>query len=136
MLLSTRGWRLTSSSLRAGSQAASRVSLAHCQPRRACTMAASTEAKPKKQKQQQQTKKGGGGGGGGFKALTSREADFSSWYQEVIAAADLVDQSPVKGCMVIKPSGMALWEAIREDLDKRIKASGAQNAYFPLFIPD
>merc|ERR1719502_214924 len=132
MLLSTRGWRLTSSSLRAGSQAASRVSLAHCQPRRACTMAASTEAKPKKQKQQQQTKKGQGGG---LKGLTSRDTDFSQWYQEVIAAADLVDQSPVKGCMVIKPTGMAIWDAVRDDLDKRIKASGAQNAYFPLFIP-
>ena len=46
----------------------------------------------------------------------------------MIAGADLVDQSPVKGCMVIKPYGMGLWEAIREDLDRRIKASGAQNA--------
>ena len=53
----------------------------------------------------------------------------------MIAAADLVDQSPVKGCMVIKPTGMALWESIREDMDRRIKAAGAQNAYFPLFIP-
>ena len=95
-------------------------------------------APPAKKKQQQKKGgKGGGkaGGGGGFKGLTPRAEDFSQWYQEVIAAADLVDQSPVKGCMVIKPSGMALWEAIRDDLDGRIKASGAQNAYFPLFIP-
>jgi len=90
-------------------------------------MAADLASKPKKQQKGQK--------GGGLKALTSREEDFSQWYQEVIAAADLVDQSPVKGCMVIKPNGMALWEAIRDDLDKRIKASGAQNAYFPLFIP-
>lgn len=93
-----------------------------------------------KQQQQQQQKRGGGkggrgGGGFGDKALTSRDADFSAWYLEVIAAADLVDSSPVKGCMVIKPYGMGLWEAIRDDLDARIKASGAQNAYFPLFIP-
>ena len=100
-----------------------------------CTaVAAETESAPKKQKQQKK-KGGGGGGGGGNKGLTTREADFSLWYQEVIAGADLVDQSPVKGCMVIKPYGMGLWESIRDDLDKRIKASGAQNAYFPLFIP-
>ena len=100
----------------------------------ACAALAEKEASgEKKQKQKQQQKKGGGGGGN--KGLTSRETDFSQWYQEVIAAADLVDQSPVKGCMVIKPYGMGLWESIREDLDRRIKKSGAQNAYFPLFIP-
>ena len=53
----------------------------------------------------------------------------------MIAAGDLAEQSPVKGCMVIRPTGMALWENLREQLDKRIKATGAQNAYFPLFIP-
>ena len=52
-----------------------------------------------------------------------------------INAGDLVDGSPVKGCMVIKPNGMALWEAVRDDLDARIKATGCRNAYFPLFIP-
>merc|ERR1719247_2689151 len=70
-----------------------------------------------------------------MKGLTSREQDFSVWYQDVISAADLVDGSPVKGCMVIKPTGMAIWDAVRDDLDRRIKAAGAQNAYFPLFIP-
>ena len=102
-----------------------------------CSMcAAATEEKPKKKQQQQQKKKGGGGGGGqGPKGITPRGVDFSAWYNEVIAAADLVDQSPVKGCMVIKPYGMGLWEAVRSDLDARIKASGAENAYFPLFIP-
>ena len=83
--------------------------------------------------------KGGGGGnakGGGSKeGLTTRAEDYSQWYQEVIAAGDLAEQSPVKGCMVIRPTGMALWENLREQLDKRIKATGAQNAYFPLFIP-
>ena len=78
---------------------------------------------------------GGGGGGNNTKGLTPRQTDYSAWYQEVIAAADLVDQSPVKGCMVIRPNGMALWDAVRADLDARIRASGAQNAYFPLLIP-
>ena len=109
--------------------------------------------------------------------IAPRDENYSQWYLDVIAAADLVDNSPVKGCMVIKPYGMvralrcwacamcpacrpaglpvsitpqrahapllssaplwtqALWDALREELDKRIKASGAQNAYFPLFIP-
>lgn len=67
--------------------------------------------------------------------ITPRDENYSQWYLDVIAAADLVDQSPVKGCMVIKPYGMALWDALRDELDKRIKANGAQNAYFPLFIP-
>ena len=109
-------------------------------------VAAAAAAKPAKQPKQQKGGKqdggdggggvgGGGGGGGGFKAITSRAEDFSQWYLEVIAAADLVDQSPVKGCMVIKPNGIAIWEAIRDDMDKRIKATGTQNAYFPLFIP-
>ena len=92
-------------------------------------------APPQKKKSKPPQKKNNNGGGGGQRGLTPRATDFSAWYQEVIAAADLVDQSPVKGCMVIKPNGMALWDALREDLDRRIKASGAQNAYFPLFIP-
>ena len=100
--------------------------------------AASAEARPQKSGGKKQGKGGGGkggGGGGGQQGLTARSTDFSQWYQDVIVAADLVDQSPVKGCMVIKPTGMAIWDAVRDDLDKRIKASGAQNAYFPLFIP-
>lgn len=55
--------------------------------------------------------------------------------QDVIHEADLVDRSPVRGCMVIKPRGMELWDELRKDLDVRIKNTGAQNAYFPLFIP-
>ena len=108
---------------------------------RACaTEAAPAAEKPKKQKQQQKQQKGGGKGGkggkgGGLPGLTARSADYSAWYNEVIAAGDLVDQSPVKGCMVLKPNGMALWDAVRNDLDKRIQATGTKNAYFPLFIP-
>jgi prolyl-tRNA synthetase len=65
----------------------------------------------------------------------TRADDYSRWYQYVIASADLAEASPVKGCMVIKPHGYAVWEALRDELDARIKASGAKNAYFPLLIP-
>jgi prolyl-tRNA synthetase len=68
-------------------------------------------------------------------AITPREQDYSQWYLDVIAAADLIDSSPVRGCMVIRPHGFAVWEAIRDDLDRRFKATGHVNAYFPLFIP-
>ncbi len=71
----------------------------------------------------------------GSSPITPRAEDYSRWYQDVIAQADLVDSSPVRGCMVIKPHGYAVWEAIREDLDARFKATGHVNAYFPLFIP-
>eukprot|EP00327_Prymnesium_parvum_P034370 CAMPEP_0195610946 /NCGR_PEP_ID=MMETSP0815-20121206/10079_1 /TAXON_ID=97485 /ORGANISM="Prymnesium parvum, Strain Texoma1" /LENGTH=566 /DNA_ID=CAMNT_0040750967 /DNA_START=9 /DNA_END=1709 /DNA_ORIENTATION=- len=73
--------------------------------------------------------------GGASQGLTPRATDYSAWYNEVIAAGELVDQSPVKGCMVLKPHGMALWDAVRDELDGRIKRTGARNAYFPLFIP-
>lgn len=65
----------------------------------------------------------------------TREQDYPEWYQEVIKAADLAENSPVRGCMVIKPWGYGLWESIQRELDRRIKASGHENAYFPLFIP-
>ncbi|MGB3469451.1 MAG: proline--tRNA ligase [Erythrobacter sp.] len=69
-------------------------------------------------------------------ALNSRRADdFSKWYQEVISAADLAEESGVRGCMVIKPWGYGIWERIQRLLDDRIKAAGVQNTYFPLFIP-
>jgi len=68
--------------------------------------------------------------------LTSRDKDFSAWYLDVIAAADLAEHSPVKGSMIIKPYGFALWEQIRDTLDTQIKATGHQNAYFPLLIPE
>lgn len=65
----------------------------------------------------------------------TREEDFPEWYQQVIKAADLAENSPVRGCMVIKPWGYGLWENIQKQLDARIKETGHQNAYFPLFIP-
>ena len=65
----------------------------------------------------------------------TRAEDYSEWYQQVIKAADLAEPSPVRGCMVIKPWGCGLWENIRRVLDVMFKATGHQNAYFPLFIP-
>lgn len=65
----------------------------------------------------------------------TREEDYPEWYQQVIRAADLADHSPVRGCMVIKPWGYAIWEKIQTTLDAMIKATGHKNAYFPLFIP-
>ena len=69
------------------------------------------------------------------KEITSREKDYSQWYNDLIIKAGLADYSAVRGCMVIKPYGFALWENMRDQLDKRFKQTGHQNAYFPLFIP-
>jgi prolyl-tRNA synthetase len=68
--------------------------------------------------------------------ITPRAQDFSQWYQDIVLNARLADYSPVKGCMVIRPNGYSIWERIQQDLDRRIKKSGARNAYFPLFIPE
>ncbi|MGH3930384.1 MAG: proline--tRNA ligase [Pseudonocardiaceae bacterium] len=68
--------------------------------------------------------------------LTSQSTDFPRWYQDVIARAELAENGPVRGTMVIRPTGYALWERMQRELDDRIKAVGAQNAYFPLFIPE
>lgn len=69
-------------------------------------------------------------------ALTVKRADdFAQWYQEVISAADLAEESGVRGCMVIKPWGFGIWERIQHLMDRRIKAAGVENCYFPLFIP-
>ncbi|MBW1866534.1 MAG: proline--tRNA ligase [Deltaproteobacteria bacterium] len=65
----------------------------------------------------------------------TREEDYSEWYQQVVKASDLAERSPVRGCMVIKPWGYALWENIVRILDDMFKATGVKNAYFPLFIP-
>jgi prolyl-tRNA synthetase len=67
--------------------------------------------------------------------LTRRADDFPRWYQDVISKAELADNGPVRGTMVIRPYGYGLWERMQQDMDTRIKAVGAQNAYFPLFIP-
>src|SRR3954464_6080732 len=68
--------------------------------------------------------------------ITPRSQDFSRWYLDVVRRAELADYSPVKGCMVIRPYGYAIWELIQRELDARIKATGHVNAYFPLFIPE
>ncbi|MEO8139819.1 MAG: proline--tRNA ligase [Gemmatimonadota bacterium] len=69
------------------------------------------------------------------KALTTRAQDFSAWYNEVIMRAELADYSPVRGCMVIRPNGYAIWEQMQRALDDMFKEHGVQNAYFPLLIP-
>src|SRR4051812_23791069 len=68
--------------------------------------------------------------------LTSKSEDFPKWYQDVVAKAELADNGPVRGTMVIRPYGYAIWERMQAELDRRIKDAGAQNAYFPLFIPE
>jgi prolyl-tRNA synthetase len=70
------------------------------------------------------------------RVLTPRAEDFPRWYQDVVAKAELADNGPVRGTMVIRPTGYALWERMQAEMDARIKAAGAQNAYFPLFIPE
>ena len=68
--------------------------------------------------------------------LTPQDTDFPRWYQDVLAKAELAENGPVRGTMVIRPWGYAIWERIQAEIDTRIKAAGAQNAYFPLFIPE
>ncbi len=68
--------------------------------------------------------------------ITKRTEDYSKWYTDVIAAAELADYAPVKGCMIIRPNGYAIWEKMQAALDKMFKDTGHQNAYFPLFIPE
>ncbi len=67
--------------------------------------------------------------------MTKRAENYSQWYNDLVVKADLAEQSPVRGCMVIKPYGFAIWEKMRDQLDKMFKATGVQNAYFPLLIP-
>ena len=69
------------------------------------------------------------------KKLTSREKDYSQWYNELVQSADLAENSGVRGCMVIKPYGYAIWEKMQAELDKKFKETGHENAYFPLLIP-
>jgi prolyl-tRNA synthetase len=70
------------------------------------------------------------------RVLTPRADDFPRWYQDLIAKAELADNGPVRGTMVIRPTGYAIWEHMQAEMDARIKEAGAQNAYFPLFIPE
>ena len=69
------------------------------------------------------------------KKLTKREEDYSKWYNELVVKADLAENSAVRGCMVIKPYGYAIWEKMQAELDRMFKETGHQNAYFPLFVP-
>ena len=93
----------------------------------------SEQQQPKKQQLQ-----GGGGNKGGGKAdspITPRAKDYSRWYLDIVREAQLADHSAVRGCMVIRPNGYAIWEKMQRELDDRFKATGHTNAYFPLFIP-
>jgi prolyl-tRNA synthetase len=67
--------------------------------------------------------------------ITPRAQDYPQWYQDIIAAAELVDQAPVRGCWILRPNGYAIWELIQRDLDRRFKEQGVQNVYFPVLIP-
>ena len=69
------------------------------------------------------------------KNITARDADYSKWYNDIVQQADLAENSGVRGCMVIKPYGYAIWEKMQAALDKKFKDTGHVNAYFPLFIP-
>ncbi|GGG90710.1 proline--tRNA ligase [Polaribacter pacificus] len=69
------------------------------------------------------------------KKLTTREEDYSKWYNELVVKADLAENSAVRGCMVIKPYGYAIWEKMQAELDRMFKETGHENAYFPLFVP-
>ena len=70
------------------------------------------------------------------KGITSKETDYSAWYNELILKSELADYAPVKGCMVIRPHGYAIWEKMRDGLDKMFKDTGHANAYFPMLIPE
>lgn len=69
-------------------------------------------------------------------AITSMDEDFAQWYTDVVKKAELIDYTSVKGCMVIKPAGYAIWELIQKQLDERFKATGVENVYLPMFIPE
>ena len=69
-------------------------------------------------------------------AITSMDEDFAKWYTDVVKKAELVDYSSVKGCMIIRPYGYAIWENIQKDLDARFKKTGHENIYMPLLIPE
>ena len=87
----------------------------------------------KQQKQKQPQNNNNGDDNSDF--ITARSVDYSKWYNDIIRVTELAETSPVRGCMVIKPWGMSLWDKVRTELDDRIKARGAENAYFPLLIP-
>ena len=67
--------------------------------------------------------------------ITARDVDFAQWYTDVVKKAELIGYTSVKGCMVFKPAGYAIWENIKAELDRRFKETGVQNVYLPMFIP-
>ena len=69
-------------------------------------------------------------------AITSMDVDFAQWYTDVVKKAELCDYSSVKGCMIIKPAGYAIWEQIQRQLDAEFKKTGVENVYMPMFIPE
>ena len=69
-------------------------------------------------------------------AITSMDEDFAQWYTDIVKKAELIDYTSVKGCMVIKPAGYAIWELLQRQLDERFKEAGVQNVYLPMFIPE
>ena len=69
-------------------------------------------------------------------AITSMDVDFAQWYTDVVKKAELCDYASVRGCMVIKPAGYAIWENIQKELDRRFKETGVENVYLPMFIPE
>jgi len=93
------------------------------------------QQQPKKKKQNQQQNQKPTNDDAESDYITPRAENYSRWYNDIIRVCDLADDSPVRGCMVIKPWGMSLWDSIKNDLDARIKEHGAENAYFPLLIP-
>ena len=68
--------------------------------------------------------------------ITSMDVDFAQWYTDVVKKAELTDYTSVKGCMVIKPAGYAIWENIQKELDRRFKETGVENVYLPMLIPE
>ena len=69
-------------------------------------------------------------------AITSMDVDFAQWYTDVVKKAELCGYTSVKGCMAIKPAGYAIWELIQKQLDERFKATGVENVYMPMLIPE
>ena len=69
-------------------------------------------------------------------AITKMEEDFAQWYTDIVKKAELVDYSSVKGCMILRPYGYALWENMQKVMDEKLKESGHENVYMPMFIPE
>ena len=69
-------------------------------------------------------------------AITSMDVDFAQWYTDIVKKAELVEYSGIKGCMIIRPAGYAIWELIQKELDSRFKKVGVENVYMPMFIPE